>query len=604
MSTGGARVNVDSTGVSELESSLVSGGGAKVANKTQEKVLGKTIKKKIVSPENVVAKIDPSKCVNCGVCRENCPKQAIKENQRTICHVCPTCTELPGVSVGKMKSLPTDTACTVKCPLGISPQGFVGLSKNGKYEEAYKLIWEKGPLVSVCARVCHHPCEEGCKRGILVDEPIKIREIKRYISEKVEFVPEKYVCKFEEKVAIIGAGPAGLTAGHYLALAGYDVTIFEASDEAGGMLVRAIPDFRLNKDVVREEIQRLVDAGLNIKLNQKLNKFSADELKNEFDAIIVSTGAPNSRELFIEGWRCAGIMTAMNFMEHVNNKQQLRRHLGQLFKFDGGKAVIIGGGSVAMDCARTAVRSGASKVTVVCLEEGDAVPAHDWELEEAKEEGIEIIQGYSPVEFNSELFPTLTGVSFEKVTALGKDEDGKFKITTDKNDTITVECDWCVEAIGQSPDAFWNEVTEDGVYFAGDVRSNNCSVVEAMASGRRTALDVDAALRGRELRDPVAEKEGRLVAAPVEEKLFPYNFRKITRPATPMDSPENRVKNFEEVEWTFNDEEAYREADCCLGCGYEVVDNEDCIGCGICTKLCPKGNVITMVAKPDKEVQL
>lgn len=596
MSTGGSAVIVEA-GASELEGKLVSGGGVNQLQKVPEKVLGTTIKKEIVPPDKVVAAINPATCINCGTCREICPAQAIKENQRTICRVCPTCTELPGVSVGKMNSLPTETSCTTQCPLGISPQGYLGLTKAGKYEEAYELIWEKNPLLSVCAQVCHHPCEDGCKRGILVDEPIKIREVKRYLDDKVDFKPKKYARMWEEKIAIIGAGPAGLTAGHYLAKAGYDVTIYEADDQAGGMLVRAIPEFRLDRESVQGEIAKLVDAGLNIKLNQKLNQYSVDELKSEYDAIIIATGAPNSRELLIEGWRNAGIMTAMNFMEHVNNRQKLRRHLGQLFKFDGGKAVVIGGGSVAMDVARTAARVGASKVTVVSLECGDEFPAHPWEKAETLEEGVEIIEGYSPIEFQAELFPTLTGVKFAKVTSCTKDENGKISFTTDENDTIEIEADWVVEAIGQGRDAIWDSVNEDGVFYAGDVSSNKCSVVDAMASGRQTAFEVDAALRGRALRDPVAEKTERLVAAPVGEKLFPYNFRKIMRPETPMVPADERVKNFAAVEGVFTDEEAYRESDCCLGCGYEVVDTEDCLGCGLCVRLCPKGDVITMVAK-------
>ncbi|MFZ7121117.1 MAG: FAD-dependent oxidoreductase [Eubacteriaceae bacterium] len=601
MSTGASGEIITSNGVSELEKTLVSGSGKKNNIKATEKILGSTLKKKIVSAEKVVAKIDTINCINCGTCRENCPVDAIQENQRTICHVCPTCTDLPGISVGKMKSLPTETSCTTKCPLGISPQGYLGLTKAKKFDEAYELVWSKNPLPSVCARVCHHPCEDGCKRGILVDEPLKIREIKRYLSEKVDYQPEKYVCIYEEKIAIIGAGPAGLTAGHYLAKAGYEVTIFESSNEAGGMLIRGIPEFRLDRDIVRKEVEKLVEAGLKICLNEKINQFSIEEMKSSFDSIIIATGAPNSKELFIDGWRSAGIMTAMNFMEHVNNKQKLRRHLGQLFKFDGGKAVIIGGGSVAIDCARAAVRIGAIKVMVVCLEEGVDVPAHRWEIEEAKEEGIEIIEGYSPVKFVSELFPTLNGIEFEKVTSMGKDENGKFTVETDCNDRIILECDWCVEAIGQSRDLTLEEINEEGIFYAGDVSSNKCSVIDAMSSGRKIAIEVDASIRGRALKDPVSAKEERLQAAPVEEKLFPYNFRKITRPNTPKIPIDVRIRSFEEVEGVFTDEEAFIESDCCLGCGYEVVDVEKCIGCGICQKLCPKGDVITMVAKEGGE---
>ncbi len=594
MSTGGGGVVITSTGTSKLEDTLVSGGNKFNQKVTSEKILGKTLKKNVT--KDIVASIDSSKCVNCGICREVCPGDAIEEYQRQICHICPTCTAIPGVSVGKMKSLPTETSCTSQCPLGISPQGYIGLTKAGKYEEAYELIWKKNPLLSVCARVCHHPCELGCKRGILVDEPIKIREIKRYLSEKVDYQPKKYVAMYEEKVAIIGAGPAGLTAGHYLASLGYEVTIYDEAHEAGGMLIRGIPEFRLNRNVVKKEIQKLVDAGLNIQLDTKINKYSIEELKSEYDVIIMAVGTPKSKELRIDGWRNAGIMTAMDFMERINNKQNMRRHVGQLFEFKDGRAVIIGGGSVAVDCARTALRVGASQVTVVCLEEGDALPAHAWEIDEAKEEGIEFVEGYSPVEFKAELFPTLNSVRFEKVKSMGKNEQGQFVVETDSSDILEIPCEWVVEAIGQRKDDMWNDIEEDGIFFAGDVVSSKCSVVDAMASGKEAAYKVDSLLRGRTLKETQLGTD-RLRLAPVNEKLFPYNFRKTLRPKTPMVSAKHRVHSFNEVEKAFNDEQAYVEVDSCLGCGYSGVDVEKCLGCGICQQLCPKGDVITMVGK-------
>lgn len=596
MSTGGGGVVITSTGKSELEESLVSGGNKLHQTTASEKVLGTTLKEKIA--KKVVASIDTSKCVNCGICREICPADAIDEYQRQICRICPTCTAMPGMSVGKMKSLPTETSCTSQCPLGISPQGYIGLTKAGKYEEAYKLIWDKNPLLSVCARVCHHPCELGCKRGILVDEPIKIREIKRYLSEKVDYQPKKYVTMYEEKVAIIGAGPAGLTAGHYLASLGYDVTIYDEAHEAGGMLIRGIPEFRLDREVVKKEVQKLVDAGLKIQLDSKINQSSIEELKTEYDVIVVAAGTPKSKELFIAGWRNAGIMKAMDFMERINNKQNMRRHVGQLFEFKDGRAVIIGGGSVAVDCARTALRVGASKVTVVCLEEGEAVPAHAWEVEEAKEEGIEFIEGYSPVEFKAELFPTLNSVRFEKVKSMGKNDQGQFTVETDHDNVLEIPCEWVVEAIGQRKDDMWNDINEDGIFFAGDIVCNKCSVVDAMASGKEVAYQVDSLLRGRAVKVPQLGTE-RLKPAPVSEKLFPYNFRKTLRPEAPMVSPEQRVHNFDEVENAFNDKDAYVEVDSCLGCGYSGVNPEKCLGCGMCQQLCPKGDVITMIAKAE-----
>lgn len=599
MSTGGGGVVVASTGASALEEALVSGGGARRKNTAAEVLLGASLHTSIAAKDQVTAYIDPAQCINCGTCRENCPADAITENQRQICRVCPTCTGRPGMSVGKMKSLPAETSCTTKCPLGISPQGYLGLTKIGKYEEAYELIWKKNPLPAVCARVCHHPCEEGCKRGIVVDDPIKIREIKRYLSEKVDYRPAKYKVIYEEKIAVVGAGPAGLSAAHHLASAGYDVTVFESSTEAGGMLIRGIPEFRLDREVVREQIGKLTDAGLKIELNAKINQFSIEDMKTEFDAIIIAAGTPVSKELMIPGFRLSGIMTAMNFMEHVNNRQKIRRHLGQLFVYENGKAVIIGGGSVAMDCARAAVRLGASKVTCVCLEEGDQLPAHCWEVDEALEEGIEIIEGYSPVEFETDLYPRLTSVRFEKVRSMGKDDNGKFTVVTDPEQSISIPADWVVEAIGQSKESFWSQVHGDGIFYAGDFAGGKCSVIDAMASGRNIAIEVDEKLRGRQIKNYTALDPERLVVAPVGEKLFPYNFRKTLRPETPIVKPEDRKRNFAEVEGVFTDTEAFTEVDSCLGCGYEVVDPDKCLNCGLCQKLCPKGGVIRFVAKKE-----
>lgn len=183
---------------------------------------------------------------------------------------------------------------------------------------------------------------------------------------------------------------------------------------------------------------------------------------------------------------------------------------------------------------------------------------------------------------------------------MGKDENGKFVIETDSNNVLEVPCDWVVQAIGQSHDSMWDDIKEEGIYYAGDMSSNKCSVVDAMASGKQVAYEVDSALRGRTLK--VSENgTDRLKAAPVNEKLFPYNFRKTLRPETPMVDPQIRIQNFDEVEDAFTDKEAYIEADSCLGCGYSGVDIEKCLGCGLCQQLCPKGDVITMVAKGEKE---
>lgn len=539
---------------------------------------------------NLVAHIDPNHCVNCGECRNACPVQAIHENQRTICRLCPVCTEKESLTVDEMESLATEKACTTGCPLGISPQGYINLTRVGKTEKAYQLIWSKNPLPSICARICTHPCEQNCKRGILVDEPIAIRSIKRYLSENVEWRPEKYPRIYEETIAIVGAGPAGLCAAHYLSSAGYEVTVFESASEAGGMLVRGIPEFRLDRDIVRKEIANLEEAGIDIRLNEKINKRKLEELKKEFDAVVVATGAPNSKELHIEGHTLDGIMTAMNFMEHVNSGQEIYRHPGQVFDFNQGNVVIIGGGAVAIDCARAAVRLGAQKVTAVCVESGEDIPCHPWELLEAEEEGVTLLEGWAPQVFLGD-HPKLEGVKFAKVIGFQKDSDGRISFDVDNNDTQMIPADWVIMAIGQTPDAAWKEV--DGVYFAGEVNTVKSSVVDAMASGMKVASDVDADLRGRKLPDP--DELRILHDAPLIEKIYPATRRKTIRPARPMLDMNQRISTFNEVEGCFTEEEALAEVNRCLQCGYEYVDPDKCIGCGVCQKVCPKGDVIALV---------
>lgn len=562
---------------------------------TTIKISNETGKEYTISKQ-VAARINPQKCVNCGTCREVCPTGAVVEMQRIICRVCPECTGKPGLSYSKMKGLATEKACTTGCPLGISPQGYLNLVKDGKEKEAYETIWNKNPLPSVCSRVCHHPCEQYCKRGILVDKPLAIRNVKRYLSENVDYEMKKYPRIYEERVAVIGAGPAGLTAGHYLARTGYDVTVFEREAKAGGMLVRGIPEFRLDRKAVEKDIRKLEEAGLQIETGVTLGKNQLKKLKEEFDAVIVATGAPNSKMLPIEGNRMNGIMTAMEFLQQTNHHQEIMHHMAQCFSTDG-EVVVIGGGSVAVDTARAALRCGASKVTVVCLESGEQVPAHEWEVKEAKEEGVQFIEGMSPVRFCGDIRLNLTGVELCPVTSFKK-ENGRISFETDKEHTQVVPAQCVIMAIGQGADEMWKELKEEAaeeqiIEFAGDVDSSRCSVVDAMASGKEAAFRVSALLNGYVQKNPMKEHE--LHEAPLQEKIYPQTKSKLISPQTPVITMEERVHAFKEVEGVWDAEEVQQEVSRCLECGYEQVDPEKCIGCGACQRSCPKGDAIMMV---------
>ena len=538
------------------------------------------------------ASINPQACVNCGKCREMCPVGAISEQQRIICRLCPSCTSRPALLHDEMVSLATKTSCTVACPLGISPQGYINLVRNGKEQEAYKHIWDKNPLPSVCGRICHHPCEQECKRGILVDEPIAIRGVKRYLTDEIDYLPPVYPHIYEETVAVIGAGPAGLTAAHYLSMAGHEVTVFDAQNQPGGMMVRGIPEFRLPRDVVKEDIRRLEESGIELHLGHQVGKSEMEQILKEYDAVIVAAGTPHSKELKIDGWRKEGVMTALAFMERVGNDQSIWRHPGQQFKLEGD-VVVIGGGNVAMDCARTAIRCGAHSVTAVCMECGSEVPAHEWERREAEEEGIVIIEGAAPQKFLG-VHNVLSGIELAKVISCTKTADGRIQAEVDKNDTLEIPADLIIVAIGQAPSPMWEQWERmDSVFFAGDVRSGAFSVVDAMASGKKAALEVLQKLHGLEVKDPLALRI--LHQAPLLQKIYPATRLKIERPEQPVLPVEERKHNFDEVETSYLKENIEKETLRCLQCGYQLVDSDLCIGCGVCQSVCPEGDVITMV---------
>ena len=538
-----------------------------------------------------VASINSTNCVNCGDCRDICPVFAITEQQRVICRLCPTCTDQPAMLHDDMVALATKESCTSACPLDISPQGYINLTAAGKEREAFLHIWKHNPLPSVCGRICHHPCEQVCKRGTLVDEPIAIRSIKRYLSDTFDdYIPDKYPVIFQEEIAVIGAGPAGLMAAHNLSLLGYRVTVFDKEPVAGGMLNKGIPKFRIPKNIIERDIKKLEQAGMRFRLNTSISRRQIAELKKNFDKIIVATGTPYSKVLPIEGYKKEGIYTALNFMERVNNHQPMRSYPGQEF-IDNGNVVVIGGGNVALDCARTAIRLGAKSVTAVCLECGCEVPCHPWEREEAEAEGVKLMEAWAPKRFLGEQV-MLNGVELNKVISFSKSEKGEIKFNTDAEQKITLPADCVIVAIGQQADELWKDFEDDDMFlFAGDLSENACSVIDAMASGKKAAAKADEMLQKRRIRNI----EHELHTAPVEERIYPATRLKVARPATPVAPLKERISTFTEVEVEYGKDIVDIEVKRCLQCGYSKIDTSRCIGCGACITVCPKGDVISMV---------
>lgn len=522
-----------------------------------------------------VAQIDGYQCVNCGTCEEYCPAGAISERQKTVCHLCPDCTLMKPLTVPEMEKMQTES-CTLACPLGISPQGYINLLRAGKEKEAYELILDKNPLPSICGSICHHPCEDACKRGKLVDEPMKIRGLKRYLGEKYLDTPLKqYPRLYQEEVAVIGAGPAGLTAAHTLAKKGYPVTVFEEASEAGGMLLRAIPDFRLNKETARKEIKRLEEAGIRFEYGCKVRP---SDIRDEFDKIIVATGNAISKGLPIQNSVCKGVTIALDLMTKVNGGSEVRL---------SGDVVVIGGGSVAMDTARTAIRLGADHVTVLCLESAGTMPAHPWEVKEAKEEGIKIIDSVSPVKFEAyeDAAPhRLTGVLYTRIDNL----DPKTFSFDRVGKEVHIAADHVIIATGQKAEPQY--LVDPDVILAGDVAGGPCSVIDAMASGRRAAIQADRQLRGREVKEYQVDRK--VKSGDPKYRVYPATRMKLDFPEIKNDLD---IHSFEMTERCLTEEEALLETHRCLQCGYRQVDTDKCLGCGVCGKVCPKGDVIRFV---------
>lgn len=528
-----------------------------------------------------VAQINPDNCINCGTCRDYCPVDAISEKQKLICHLCNDCTEIKAIPRDEMDAMQS-TACTLECPLGLSPQGFINLLKAGKKQAAFELLWRKNPLPGVTGYVCHHPCQEVCKRGVLVDDPMEIRAIQRYLAAAfAEYEPDPYPVTHDEQIAVIGAGPAGLMAAHSLAMRGYPVTVFEEAGEPGGMMIRSIPDFRLDKEIVRKEIARLQKAGIDIQCNTKIGN-NYDKLLEDYDRVVVAVGTQVSKTIPIQGAGDENVFTALNIMEKVNSGQKVDL---------SGNVVVLGGGSVAVDVARVAVRLGADNVTMLCLESGDAIPAHKWELDEAKDEGVTIIESATATKILGEAYKA-NGIEYAKIENLNPETLSFDKVEGSEE---TLPASKIIFAIGQNPDLEWPE--NDKVVFAGDIARGACSVIHAMASGRKAAIQIDNALRGRDYFDYEVDRE--VEPGDIRYRIYPAVRRKLNFEKPDVLPIEERKSTLGLMEKTLTDSVAQLETYRCLECGYHDIDTEKCIGCGVCSKVCPKGDVITMVGVQD-----
>jgi heterodisulfide reductase subunit A-like polyferredoxin len=482
--------------------------------------------------------------------------------------------------------------CKAACPAGVNAQGYVALIAVGKFDEAYELVKERCPLPAVCGRICQHPCETQCNRKEL-DEPVAVRDLKRFAADHVYAkrdkkarVPFQMGKLQKEKVAIIGGGPAGLTAAQDLTKHGYGVTLFEARPFLGGMLRLGVPAYRLPRDVLDYEIEQILNERVEVQLNQKLGKdFTIDSLKKAgFAAVFVATGAHKSQRMGLPGDDAAGVMHGLEFLGPVN--------LGEKVAM-GAKAVIVGGGNVAMDAARAALRMGAKEVTVVYRRGRAEMPALPEEIEQAEEEGVKFELLTNPIKVIASN-GRVTGLECLRMKLGEPDASGRRRPVAVDGSNFVVPADNVIIAIGQTADlgdavgvplengkiaanaSLGTGVA--GVFAGGDVVLGPASLVEAMAHGHHAADAIHAFLRGQPM--PVLDTAKKATAPnpnPAAEVAAKQAMHKII--------VEDRTRDFREIETGYTPEQAMAEAKRCLACGL-------CSECGLCVKACGPGAIV------------
>ena len=579
---------------------------------------------------NYVSEVDPEKCVACGQCVENCPVNALRLGQK-LCSKTPVVQDITTSVTPRDEDWTQDkwneayrfnredvvesgtSPCKTNCPAHIAVQGYIKLAAQGKYREALELIKFENPFPAVCGRICNRRCEQACMRGE-IDSPIAIDEIKKFIAAQEltadgRYIPKKRHDYSNKKIAIVGSGPAGLSCAYYLALDGYTVTVFEKERKLGGMLTLGIPSFRLEKDVIDAEIDILRALGVEFKPGVEVGKdVSLDDLRKQgYDAFYVAIGAQGGRKLGVEGEDVKNVLSGIEFLRKVNAGEEIRL---------SGKALVIGGGNVAVDVARTAVRTGADEVTMYCLESRREMPASEEEIEEATEEHIAVNNGWGPKRILSEN-GAVTGVEFKRCTSVFNAE-GRFSPQYDESDTIVVPADAVLVTIGQSilwgdllkgtaaecnrngtiqADGFTYQSAQPDVFTGGDCYTGPKFAIDAIAAGKQAAISIHRFVHpGQSL--TIGRDRREYVELDKQSAVFDdYDHTPRQKPET-LESSVPADKTFRDLRGTLTEEQVKLETSRCLGCGVTLVDQYMCIGCGQCTTQC-KFDAIHLVRRYD-----
>ena len=569
-----------------------------------------------------VAKVEKANCVACGKCVEFCPAGAVKLGQKLCdkegCEVTYPRIPLPSEQpwgehmwshnyrdVNRINCYDTGTApCKTACPAHIAVQGYLKLAKEGRYDDALALIKKDNPLPAVCGHVCNRRCEDACTRGT-IDEAVAIDEVKRFLAERdlnaeTRYIPKKTIPSlkggFDEKIAIIGAGPAGLSCAYYLALTGYKPTIFEKNEEPGGMLRYGIPSYKLEKDLLAAEIDVIRELGVEIRCGVEIGKdITIEELREQgYKGFYVAIGCQRGRKPGITGENAKGTYAAVDFLREAGAKES--------FVLEGD-VVVVGGGNVAIDAARISSRCVDAKISMFCLEQRENMPASKEEIAEALEEGIELNCGWGPKEVLEE-DGKVAGVVFKKCIRV-LDEQGRFSPEYDEEQTVTIPCKHVIFSVGQAiewgnmldnldlkrrsnggalADKLTYQTSEPDIFVGGDVYTGPRFAIDAIAAGREGAISLHRYVHenctltiGRNRRDFVELDKNNI-------SVDSYDTSKRQIPAKADEKAQ--AATFRDLSRSLTEEQVKAETSRCLSCGASVVDPNKCIGCGVCTTKC------------------
>ena len=566
-----------------------------------------------------VARVETDQCVACGRCVEYCPAGAVKLGQKLCTKDGPVeypRQELPDAvkwgpdkwavdyrDKNRVNCYDTGTApCKTACPAHIAVQGYLKLAAQGKYREALQLIKRENPFPAVCGRICNRRCEDACTRGT-VDQAVAIDEVKRFIAQQdldaaTRFVPEKVIPKvdgeFDQQIAIIGGGPAGLSCAYYLAEKGYRPTVFEKERRLGGMLENGLPSFRLEKDVVQAEIDVLREMGVQFRCGVEVGKdVTIAQLREQgYQGFYVAVGLQSGGRLNIPGDDAQGVTAGIDFMRRVNGGQETKLE---------GRVVVIGGGNIAADVARTAVRCGAESVDLYCLESYDDMPMGPEDRGECERDGITIHAGWGQTEIVTENGHA-AGIRLRKCLRV-KNDQGRFAPEFDDNDTCQAQCAAVLYCIGQKVD--WRQLltgtavtfnpngtaqvdpvtyqtAEPDIFAGGDAVTGQKFAIDAIAAGKEGAISLHRFVQKATL--TIGRNRRQFVELDKENALIPVGFDNTPRQQIGYNEALRRTFRDERI--AFTAQQVQKETARCLSCGASVVDPNKCIGCGVCTTKC------------------